>query len=177
MPANGDRPHVTSASTSLPLLAPARRIRLLILDAQPVVRCGIRLFVEDSWKLLTIFEAESAEEAIAVALRVKPTIVLLDAWLPDMLFPEAVERLRAASPAARFVLFAAHLAPAIRGEAVGAGIQAILGKDASPQQFRDVVSRVAAGEVVVPPPRNEILRRAAGKLHRAPLPPHDHEIP
>jgi DNA-binding NarL/FixJ family response regulator len=149
---------------------------LLIVDAQPIVRYGVRLFMHDTPQILAIEDADSGHEAVAAALRSRANVILLDSWLPDMLLPEAVDGLRSVSPSVRIVIFAAHLSPTLRDQALRLGVHGILGKNATPQHLREIVARVAAGEVIAAPPQDEVLRRAAEKLHRTPLTPHEHEI-
>lgn len=155
---------------------PLRRVTLLVVDAQPVVQLGVRLVAAESTRQCEIVEAASGEEAIEVARRLRPDVVLLDPFLDDMMLAEAVGRLRAVSPASRVVLFAAHVSPSLREEAVILGVHGLLGKDAAPDRFRETVERVILGETLLEPEESDVLRRAAAKLNCAPLTPREHEI-
>ena len=154
----------------------ARRIRVLVVDAHPVVQLGVRLSLEGEQRFRSVHEAESGQEAINAARRIRPDVVLLDPWLPDMLLEEAVRRIRAVSPGTRIVIFAAQISPSLRDEGARLEVHAILGKDAQPERLLDVIALVAAGQVVEDTRDEELLRWAAEKLNGTPLTPREHEV-
>lgn len=161
-------------------LAPApvglRVVGLLVVDSHPVVRQGLRLFLGEGERVRIVADAGSGEEAVRLACRHLPGVVLLDPWLADLLPADIVGRLRGVSPATRIVFFAEHVTPTLREVAERLGVHGVIGKDTTAERLVDVVERVAAGEVVTDPPRGEALRRAAEKLNCAPLTPREHEI-
>jgi two-component system nitrate/nitrite response regulator NarL len=154
----------------------ARQIELLVVDGCPVVHRGVRLFMEHSDRIQIADHAYSGQEAVDLARRARPDLVLVDPWLPDMLLAEVVRRLRAVSPASRIVVFAAHVTPTVHDVAAGLGVHGFIGKDASPEHFVDLITRVANGEILADPMNHEVLRRAAEKLRCTPLTPREHEI-
>jgi len=173
-------PTVAESPPPTPPRAPAlrslRKTDLLIVDAHPVVRQGVRLFIQECDWIGIVDDVASGGEAMGVCRRTRPDLVLLDPWLPDMLFTEAVRRLRAISRASKIVMFAAHLSPSVLDAAAPLDVDGVLCKDASPQHFLDVIARVAAGEVIAAPVKDEDLRRAAEKIHCTPLTSREHEI-
>jgi two-component system, NarL family, nitrate/nitrite response regulator NarL len=154
----------------------ARGLDVLIVDGHPVVQHGVRSLLESTDGIRSASAADTGREAIEVARRERPDMVLLDAWLPDMLMVEAVNRIRAVSPGSKIVVFASQLTPTIREEAGRLDVDGILGKDARPQRLLDAIERIAGGELVIDPVEDELLRRAGDKLHCAPLTPREHEI-
>jgi two-component system nitrate/nitrite response regulator NarL len=154
------------------------RVRLLVLDHNPVVREGVRLFVtEHSDRIDIVGAVTTGQEAIDVARENRPNVVQLDAWLPDMSLAEAVHRIRAVSPGSRIVLFTAPLTPARRDEAQKLGVEGLLGKDADPVRLVEVLTRVAAGEVLVAEDVSDrTLELAAIRLGCAPLTKREYEI-
>lgn len=156
--------------------APLRRIELLVVDEQPVVQLGVRLVVAQCERACEILEAASGAEAIDLARLRCPDLVLLDPYLVDMLLVEAVKRIRAVSPSTKVAVFAAHISPSLREEAVSLGVHGLLGKDATPTRFLEMVERIAKGETLLEPEGADALRRAAAKLNCVPLTPREHEI-
>jgi DNA-binding NarL/FixJ family response regulator len=154
----------------------ARKIRVLVVDEQPVVQQGVRLFLQAADRIRAVDEAGSGQQAIDIARRVRPDIVLLDPWLADMLLDEAVRRIGAVSPGSRIIVFAGQLSPWMRESASAVGVHGILGKDASPQRLLEVISLVAGGECIEDPATDEMLRRAAEKVNGTPLTPREHEV-
>lgn len=166
----------TPASTGCPRNVVTHKIRVLVVDAHPVVQQGVRLFLQDSEGIRTIHGADSGQQAVDMARRLRPEIVLLDPWLLDMLLEQAVRRIGAVSPGTRIILFAAHLSPSLREEAARLGVHGALGKDATPRRLLDVISLVASGEFIVDPGSEGMLRLAAEKVNGTPLTPREHEV-
>lgn len=128
----------------------------------------MRQLLEPVANLEVVGEAEDGEEAIAAARRVNPDIVLLDARLPDVLTAEAVRRIRGVSPGSKIVVFTAHTTPNLLDDIRRLGVQGFVRKDSSPEQFVEVIEKVAAGETVTvastttpcgAPPRSCTARR------------------
>jgi two-component system nitrate/nitrite response regulator NarL len=165
----------SSSSRELPPASP-RAIRLLVVDGHPVVQKGVQLFMQDTDGVQVIDVAETGQEAVDAARRLNPDLVLLDAWLPDMLLEEAVQRLRAVSPIGKLIVFAAHVTPTVRDDAARLSVHGFVGKDTSPERLLDVIRRVAGGEIITDAIDDEVLRRAADKLHGAPLTQREHQI-
>ncbi len=63
--------------------APAKVIRVLIVDDSPLIRLGLRSALEDYPDIEIIGEAGTAADGVAAAARHKPDVVLLDLHLPD----------------------------------------------------------------------------------------------
>jgi two-component system, NarL family, nitrate/nitrite response regulator NarL len=159
-----------------PMVAPRRKLDLVVVDGHPVVRHGVRLFASGNVRIRLVGEARSGEEAIEVARRNRPDLILVDPWLSDMLIDELVERLGATAPPSRVILFAAQITPTIRDEAARLGVHGCLGKNASAEHFLEVITAVAAGELVSEPVDTHLLRLAAAKLGCPALTPREHEI-
>jgi two-component system nitrate/nitrite response regulator NarL len=153
-----------------------RRITLLVVDEQPVVQLGVRLVAAESERRCEIIEADSGIRAVAAAREHRPDVVLLDPFLEDMMLTEVVGRIRAVSPASRVVVFAGHVSPSLRDEAVALGVHGLLGKATAPDRFRETVERVITGEILLEAEGSDVLRRAAAKLNCTPLTPREHEI-
>jgi two-component system nitrate/nitrite response regulator NarL len=153
-----------------------RRLRLLVVDDHPVVHQGVRLLLEHATDIEIVGEAVCGTDAIEAVQRTTPNVVLLDVRLPDMLVEEVVHRIRAVSPSSKIVIFTAHVSPTVTDEATRLAVHGFLGKDASPEHFLEVITRVAAGEVLTDRVSADALRQAGDKLHATPLTPREHEI-
>lgn len=154
------------------------KIRLLVLDHNPVVREGVRLFIAEHSDRIEILDAvETGQEAIDRARETRPHVVQLDAWLPDMPLAEAVQRIRAVSPATRVCVFTAPVTPTRRDEAAALEVEGLLGKDADPLRLVEVLTRVADGEVLYEDDVSDrTLELAAIRLQCAPLTKREYEI-
>src|SRR4029078_9195247 len=75
--------------------APA--VRVLVADAQALVRAAFRALLQSGGNVSVVGEASSGEETVAEASRLRPDVVLLDATLPGPNRVEATGRPRAHS--------------------------------------------------------------------------------
>jgi two-component system, chemotaxis family, chemotaxis protein CheY len=121
---------MTETPSSHPLvigLSKRKRLRILIVDDQAVMRKALRqLFEGMEWKVCG--EAENGREAIDKALQLKPDLVTLDLSMPVMNGLGAARELRQAFPSASLVMFTLHRTPDIERQAYGAGVDAMVDK-------------------------------------------------
>lgn len=116
---------------------------VLIVDDHPVFRRGLRALIRVSG-FDVITEAGSGSEAIAVARKERPDIVLMDLGLPDQSGVLTTEQLVAEHPGIRVVVITMHddhesVATALRAGAIGYVV-----KDSAPEQ---IVAAVRAAEM------------------------------
>jgi two-component system nitrate/nitrite response regulator NarL len=166
-------PSVTGEAVHAALV---RRIRVLVVDEPPVVQHGVRLFLQGAERIRSVDAAQTGSGAIDAVRCDRHDVVLLDPWLPDMLLEDIVRRIHAVSPGTRIIIFAAQLSPSLRDEALRLGVHGVLGKDATPERLLEAIALVAAGETLVDPGNDQMLQRAADKVHGIPLTPREHEI-
>lgn len=136
-------------------LASGNRIRVLIVDDHAMVRQGLRTFLElqDS-SVLPIEvagEAGNGIEAVEIAQRAQPDIVLLDLVMPQMDGIQATSKIMECSPRSRIIILTSFgeedkVLPAIR-----AGAQGYLLKDIPPAELVQAVREVYLGKVQLHP--------------------------
>src|SRR4051794_30894742 len=66
------------------LVAASTAVRVVIADGQAVVRAGFRVLLEGDHRIRFVGEAATGEEAVALAHRTRPDVVLVDAGLPGL---------------------------------------------------------------------------------------------
>jgi DNA-binding NarL/FixJ family response regulator len=126
-------------------------VRLLVVDDHPVVRQGLRTFLETRPDFEVVGEAADGEGAIAAAARLRPDVILMDLVMPGVDGLEAIGRIRAAEPAARILVLtsfasADQVLPALRAGAAG-----YLLKDAAPAEVEAAIRAVHRGEGLLDP--------------------------
>ncbi|MFI7707994.1 response regulator [Nonomuraea sp. NPDC049480] len=125
-------------------------IRLIIVDDHPVVRDGLRgIFTGDEFEV--VGEAGDGPEALAVAKRTNPDVVLTDLRMPKMKGAELIRRLREQMPEVRVLVLTTFdndvdVLPAIEEGATG-----YLLKDTPRAELRRAVQAAARGETVLSP--------------------------
>jgi DNA-binding NarL/FixJ family response regulator len=145
--------------------------RVLIADGQALVRAALRLLVEADRHITVVGEAATGEEAVALARRTRPDVVLIDARLPGLDSVEATGRISAESgPAVMLLVGSAgdeHAFAALR-----AGASGVLLKDTEPAELVRAVELLARGEALLSPSltRNVIAELASRPQAPDPIP-------
>ena len=129
----------------------AASVRLLVVDDHPVVRQGLRTFLETRPDFEVVGEAGDGETAVAEAARLRPDVILMDLVMPGVGGLEAIGRIRAAEPGARIRVLtsfasADQVMPALRAGAAG-----YLLKDAAPAEVEAAIRAVHRGEGLLDP--------------------------
>ena len=142
-------------------------LRLLVVDDHPVVRTGLVAMLAEMPDVEVVAEAADGAEAVALAARHSPDVVLMDLRMPGMDGAEATEKLRAGGGGPAVLVLTTYDTDADIVRAVEAGATGYLLKDAPRETLADAIRRAARGETVLAPP---VVARLASRL-RAPSTP------
>jgi DNA-binding NarL/FixJ family response regulator len=138
-------------------------IRVLICDDQALVRAGFRAILGSRPEIEVVGEAENGAEAVALAERRRPDVILMDIRMPVLDGVEATRQLVAeASPARILVLTTFDLDEYVHA-AIRAGASGFLLKDVTAERLFDAVRVVAAGEALLAP---TVTRRLISEFAR-----------
>ena len=163
----------------------SQTIRVLIVDDHAVVRQGLRTFLElqddpAALAIEVVGEAADGAQAVELARRLQPDVVLLDLVMPVMGGIEAIPRIIEGSPRSRVIILTSFgeedkLLPAIR-----AGAQGYLLKDIPPGELVQAVRAAYLGKVQLHPDIARTLMAAvatreppSAPASQAPAPPDD----
>jgi len=142
-------------------------LRLLVVDDHPVVRMGLVAMLSEHADFEVVGEAADGAEAVLLAARLAPDVVLMDLRMPVMDGPEATAKMLASPPAPAVLVLTTYDTDADIVRAVEAGANCYLLKDAPRETLADAIRRAARGETVLAPP---VVARLASRL-RAPATP------
>jgi DNA-binding NarL/FixJ family response regulator len=147
-------------------------IRVLLADDQALVRSGFRLILEAREDIEVVGEAENGAEAVELAGRTDPDVILMDVRMPKLDGVEATRRLTASGSRARIVILTTFDLDEYVHEAIRAGASGFLLKDVQPAQLVDAVRVIAAGEALLAPTvTRRLLDRFARSLSAEKAPP------
>lgn len=125
--------------------APQLANRVLLIDAQPVVRLGLRFLIERSRDFRVAAEAGTFAEAISRFRQSRPTLIVVDPALPDVTATEIFPRLRQEGIGLPTLVFTAYRDEWNVMEALTADIHGYLTKAASPDVVLEALRIVADG--------------------------------
>ena len=129
----------------------AEAIRVLVADDHAVVREGLRTFLELQEGIEVVGEAADGREAVEVAERLRPDVVVLDLVMPGLDGVGAMRLLRQSLPAARVIVLTSFLDDDKLLPALRAGAAGYLLKNAQPQELARAVRAAHAGETLLDP--------------------------
>jgi DNA-binding NarL/FixJ family response regulator len=121
-------------------------LRLLIVDDQPLIRRGLAMMLEAEEGITIVGQAADGIEAIEMALATSPDVVVMDLQMPRASGVVATREITAKRPATRVVVLTTYDHDDLVFEAIRAGAQAYLLKDASEAEVLDTVRAVHRGE-------------------------------
>jgi DNA-binding NarL/FixJ family response regulator len=135
----------------MPQPAPEDRITVMLADDHMLVRRGFRRMLEDDPAIQVIAEAGDGQEAVDIALRERPNVVVMDFALPSMNGALATRRIVDAAPEIRVLMLSMHAEPAYVRNCLDAGASGYLLKNAMDLELVAAVKEVAAGRQVLDP--------------------------
>jgi two-component system response regulator NreC len=133
--------------------------RLLLVDDHAVVRSGLRMLLENERDIEIIGEAASAHEAIETALRIKPTVILMDIGLPDLSGIDATREIKKLMPEVSIVALTIHEDEEYFFKMLEAGATGYVPKRAAPEELLTAIRAAAMGQVYLYPSMAKLLVR------------------
>ncbi len=132
------------------------RISVLLVDDHILVRRGFRRMLEDDAEIEVVGEAGDGNEAVELATRLRPRVVVMDFALPSMNGAVATRLIRKSLPEVEVLMLSMHEEPTYVRTCLDAGARGYLLKNAVDLELADAVKQVAAGI--------EVLDRRLAKL-------------
>ncbi len=142
-------------------------IRILIVDDHVVVRQGLRIFLGLDPDLEIVAEAADGAEAVELARRHRPDVVLMDLLMPVMSGVEATATIRRELPDTEVLALTSVIEDTAAVEALRAGAIGYLLKNTDAPQLRRAVKAAASGQVQLSPQVAAQLVTEMRALHTA----------
>ncbi len=123
----------------------------MVVDDQALVRAGFRMILEAEPDLVVVGEANDGLEAIEVAERAQPDIILMDIRMPRLDGVEATARITGQPDPPRVLILTTFDLDEYVFAALRAGASGFLLKDTPAEDLVDAVRVVAAGDALLAP--------------------------
>lgn len=134
-------------------------IRVIIADDHAVVRAGLRAVLGSAKDIEVIGEAKTGLEAVTMAERYKPDVVIMDLGMPDMDGTAATKEIVAKGLEARVLVLTMQSEEDYLVPLMQAGAAGYLVKSTADRELVDAVRAVAHGDVYVRPAAARILAK------------------
>lgn len=126
-------------------------IRVLLVDDQALFRAGLRTLLSTRPEVEVVGEAENGQQALEVAARTRPDVVLMDLKMPVVDGVAATKRLRVQLPTCRVVALTTFEDDELVFEGLRAGAVGYLLKDTPVARLVEAVQAASRGESVLQP--------------------------
>ena len=127
-------------------------IRVIVADDHHLVRQGIRMLLEKAEDIEVVAEAEDGLEAVELAERLAPDIVVMDITMPRLNGAQAIELIRARFPATQVVVLSMHADETIVRQALRRGAMGYVLKRAVGEELLLAVRAANQGDTYLSPP-------------------------
>ena len=126
-------------------------IRVLVADDQRVVREGLATLLGLLTGVEVVGAAADGNQALALAIRLRPDVVLMDLRMPHCNGVEATRRLRDHDASIKVLVLTTYTDDRSVIDALRAGARGYLTKDASAGEIREALERVTSGQAAIDP--------------------------
>jgi DNA-binding NarL/FixJ family response regulator len=123
-------------------------VRLVLADQHVLVAEGLGMLLATEGDLDVLDLAHHSGQAIELAAKHQPTVLVLDAELPTGDLDETLAAARAAAPATRLLVLSGDAHPATTAAVLAAGADGCLAKDSSSRQVATAIRHLATGRQV-----------------------------
>jgi DNA-binding NarL/FixJ family response regulator len=149
---------------------PRRGVRVIVVDDHAAVREGIRAMLASEADLERIAVTATAGEALALAERDRPDVMVLDYHLPDEDGLSLCLRLKSTHSRPAVLIYSAFADDHLVALGVIAGADALMSKAADPDELCDTVRALAAGTACMPTVMPAAMNSVAFRLDAEDLP-------
>jgi DNA-binding NarL/FixJ family response regulator len=127
------------------------KITVLLVDDHALVRRGFRRMLDDDETLQVVGEASNGAEAVQLAGKLKPQVIVMDCQLPQMTGLEATRKILHDQPDTAILMLSMHSEDTLVRQALEAGARGYVLKNALDLDLARAIKEVAAGNSVLDP--------------------------
>lgn len=139
-------------------MSAAKKITVLLVEDHAVVRQGLCTLLEISGAFAVVAQAQTGREAVGLAARLQPEVIVMDIAMPDLNGLEATRQILAREPGAKILILSAHSDDEYVERLTAAGALGFLEKQSSAEILVQAIQVVARGNSYFSP---TIARRRA----------------
>lgn len=145
--------------------APKPRIRVLVADDHPVVLAGVKAVLSGDPEVEVVGEASDGQTALDMAMKLEPSILVLDLSMPDLNGVEVTRQLSVLLPDCKAVVLTVHEDRSYLRKLIEAGAAGYVLKRSAAEDLPRAIKAAAAGGVYLDP---SIAAHAIDRLSSSP---------
>jgi two-component system, NarL family, response regulator LiaR len=132
-------------------------IRILIADDHAMVRSGLRMFLMAFDDLELAGEAVNGSEAVTLAEKLIPDVILMDLIMPSLDGIQATHQIHRKNANIKIIALTSFTEPQLIHDAIEAGVSGYLFKDATANELANAIRSVYAGNTIFSPEVTQAL--------------------
>jgi two-component system response regulator NreC len=145
--------------------------KVLIVDDHEMVRAGLRTIIENTGRMKVVGEAADGEEAIRLAQRLEPDVILMDIDMPRLDGIEATRRMSAMELGGGVLILTRHDHEEYLEPIMSAGAMGFIRKSRGPDDLVRAVDLIAAGRTTMPRVASQLYMRRRREFDAQPESP------
>jgi DNA-binding NarL/FixJ family response regulator len=126
-------------------------VRILLADDHKLFRQGLRALIDKNHELNVVGEARNGREAIQMAAKSSPRVVVMDISMPDMNGIEATRRIAERNPSIKIIALSMHSNRRLVLEILKAGARGYLLKDCAFEELMTAIRTIMDGKIYLSP--------------------------
>ncbi len=126
-------------------------ISIMLADDHTIVRKGFRLLLEHEPDFSVLGEADNGRDAVEMALKLKPAVVLMDIMMPELNGFQATQRLRLMDDSIKVLILSMYSSQDHVHQVIQSGASGYLLKHCAPKDLVAAVREVAGGKTYFTP--------------------------
>src|SRR5207249_3152765 len=127
------------------------KIRVLLVDDHALVRRGFRRMLDDDETLEVVGEASNGAEAVRLAEKLHPQVIVMDCALPEMTGLEATRKILQSRPETAILMLSMHSEDTLVRQSLEAGARGYILKNAMDLDLVAAIQKIAEGKTVLDP--------------------------
>ena len=131
-------------------MSSTQRIRVVVVDDHPVMRCGLKGVLEDSGRFEVVGQAADGEEAVSIVQELEPDVIVMDVIMPRKDGVDACREIMEILPGSKVLMLTASTEEDAVIEAVAPAATGYLHKYSRPEELVETVQDVAEGRLRMP---------------------------
>jgi len=132
-------------------------IRILLADDHKIVRDGLKTLVEKQPGMEVIGEAETGREAVSLAMKLEPDVVIMDVSMAELNGIEATRQIQKAAPKIKVIALSMHSDKRFVLGMLEAGATGYLLKDCAFEELSRAIRNVAADKTYLSPGITDVV--------------------
>lgn len=127
------------------------KIKVLLADDHVMMRGGLHMLLEQNAEIVVVGEAEDGREAVLLAKKLSPDVVVMDIAMPDMNGIEATRQIIAEHPGVKIIALSMHSDRHFVSEMLKAGAMAYLLKQCAVDELITAIKTVLKNQTYISP--------------------------